>query len=120
MQINGRTVKVEFELWFEDIDDLDTIVPLPTRSDRFIELPNTIALSQLSDQSILSLYLFKEGVVYLYLHLEELSRRSLLMYMFSSPFVTRDQLLELLYGPLLSNYDQRCLEHLVHNKLIYE
>lgn len=126
MRFNGRKIKPVFADWFDDIDNIELVKGLPIRVDNFIcesmlLATGPIKLRELSNETILNLYMFAEGVRFLYLHLEELSNRNLLMYMFSSPFLSEAQLLELLHGPLMANnYHDSYLEHLASNELIYE
>ena len=125
--LNGKAVKLNFRFCFEDMCEIPDVELIPTRNDQFIELSKLIALSksknlaELNDDSIKNLYSFAEGVQFLWLHKEELYHRGLLIYMFASPFVAEEKLIELIYDPfIIENCNDNFICYLANNPNIYE
>lgn len=123
-----KRMKEVFQMFLSELIEEEAVPvhPIPTRTNVSIDesqlamlaLPS---LDHLSDESICNLYSFEVGVRFLQMHVEELIERELLMYMFSSPFVSADQLLELLHDPVvLAERDGSFLDHLLANPNIYE
>lgn len=126
---NGKALKPAFAFCFENlIEEIDNdIRTIPTRTDEFIQLPQlndlfgADNLDELSDECICNLYSFKAGVQFLMHHLNELNDRGLLMYMFSSPFLDEELLMDLILSPLvLENCEDSFLHHLAKNPNIYQ
>ena len=125
--LNGNVITLNFWFCFEDMYEVPDVELIPTRNDQFIELSKLIALSksknlvELTDGCIKNLYSFAEGVQFLWLHKEELYHRGLLIYMFASPFVTEEKLIELIYDPfIIENCNDNFICYLANNPNIYE
>lgn len=126
---NGKMIKPVFAFCFENLcEEIDhNIRTIPTRADGFSHLPlltelfESNNLDDLSDECIYNLFTFEQGVQFLMNHLEDLCDRGLLMYMFSSPFLTEEPLMELMMSQLvLENCEDSFLNHLAKNPNIYQ
>jgi hypothetical protein len=127
LHLNGKVLKKEFEFLFENVEEINIVRLIPTRNDELIsldklfQLSKDINLSSISNECIYNLYTFLEGVQFLFNHISELQNRGLLMYMFSSPFLTVEQLQMLIYDSIIfENCDDTYIDHLVYNPNIYE
>lgn len=124
--IDGLTVKFNFKYYFEDIDTIPKVKLISICNNnldlnKILIMSKSIRFNDLSDNCIKMLYSFDAGVQFLFLHQKELYYRHLLMYMFSSPFIKEEQLLEMLHDPfIIENCDDTFLDYFANNPNIYQ
>jgi hypothetical protein len=119
-------IKPQFKSYFDEDIIFAEVDAIPTRTDcklskYSLERLNTIeSLDVYSNGFILNLFAFPQGLHFLLNHKQELLDRGLIMYLFSSPFMLDDMLLDLLNDNDIIEYcDDSWLEHLYINPNIW-
>ena len=120
-------IKKDFQVYFEGIEYIYPDTPIDIKTNYYIPMTDLFALASVdsleghSKEYIMNLFTFEEGVQVL-LHCKyELAQMDLMMYLFSSPFVSDKVLLELLDDEKIIKYaNDNWIEHLYANPNIRE
>lgn len=120
-------IKDSFQVYFEGVESIPKVTPIPINRDHYVSMDDLIALSQIeslhnySSEFIQNLFTFSEGVQVLLKRKSDLSLTGLTMYLFSSPFVSECDLLDLLNDEAFIGYaEDSWMEHLYANPNIHD
>lgn len=120
-------IKKDFQVYFDGIERIYPITPIDIRTNYYIPMIDLFTLAgidslkEYSKEFIMNLFSFEEGVQVLLHCRYELAQMDLMMYIFSSPFVSDKVLLELLDDEkIIKHANDNWIEHLYANPNIRE
>lgn len=119
-------IKESFQMYFDGME-VYSVVPIPIKTNYYLPMSDLILLSQITSlesyslEFIMNLFTFEEGIQVLLRCRNDLIQNGTIMYLFSSPLVPEQVLLELLDDNDIIRYaNDNWLEHLYANPNIQE